>query len=296
MYSLGYQGHDGVGLGGTEFWNLPVTTGANDSWSAENMAARRPFQEYRYQDRDFWTPGIGDSEYHGLVVRAQARTTHFRLQSWYTLARTRATDNGWFLETRIHPGSFDERDWATPNHARTHNFLVLPSWDLPVFGDRRDLLNQVFGGWNVTTLFNIQSGQNVNLVAQNNSFECQRCQITPNGTGQPFVVPDWRSNPALVYVNAAGFTQPANGTYGDLHRNAMQWPVTKNVDMTVMKTFRVYGESVKFDLRFDFFNLFNWVNWNVPGNVSTLAPANFRMTSYWTFPPREIQVGARLQW
>ena len=64
--------------------------------------------------------------------------------------------------------------------------------------------------------------------------------------------------------------------------------------MTVIKSFGLY-EGVRFDLRFDFFNLFNSVNFRAPGNgINITSPLSLTMRSLWTEPPRTIQVGGRI--
>ena len=90
MYSVGYQAHGAwKSQWMADYWNLPILRGdGTDSWDVENLASRRPIQEYRYQTRTFNVPK-GDSEYHGLNLKLQARTYHFRMHSWYALARQR---------------------------------------------------------------------------------------------------------------------------------------------------------------------------------------------------------------
>ena len=132
MLGFTYQGHDGRGLGANDFWNLPVHRDSSDSFNAENMASRRPLQDYRYQTRSYWTRR-GDSRYHSGTVNLKVRTSNFLLMSWYALSHTRANiDNSTQSGTIGHPGPFDERDWGPPSFHRTHNFFMSPSYYLPV--------------------------------------------------------------------------------------------------------------------------------------------------------------------
>ena len=93
---------------------------------------------------------------------------------------------------------------------------------------------------------------------------------------------------------------PAPRTYGNAPKSPIPWPGTHNVDMTLMKSFRMFklSEDVKFDLRADFFNLFNWVNWkNTRYGPNTQKPAQYyTMKYYWTEAPRTIQVSGRITW
>ena len=68
----------------------------------------------------------------------------------------------------------------------------------------------------------------------------------------------------------------------------------KNVDMTVLKAFRI-KEELRFELRGEFFNLFNWANWNFTRyGPAVQTAATMNMTYYWTQPARTIQVSARI--
>ncbi len=301
MASVSYQGHHGHGLGLRMFWNLPEITGATDTWDAANMADRRPDQRYRYFDMNYWTPEVGDSNWSALNLKVTARRSNFRMMSWYTLARTRShLDGTWWYHRRGNPNDISF-DYGPPSHSRVHNLMLTPSWDLPVFRERKDIVGKLLGGWTATMVFNIQDGQPVDLQAttSNKSYQCSACFMRPNYSGGSMYLDNWLNSASLTYVNAAAFTQPDPGTYGTVHANPLKWPYTKNVDMSLMKSFRLgfYGEDTKFTLRADFFNFFNWTNWVAPGNGVVLATAStMNMTSYWTAAPRTMQVGGVISW
>ena len=134
------------------------------------------------------------------------------------------------------------------------------------------------------------------VTARNDSFQCAACTLRPNLTGQPLTKEGWRQDPKLVYVNAAAFAQPAPRTYGDASVNFLTWPYTKNVDMTLTKSFNLH-ENVRFELRSDFFNLFNWVVFgSAPGGrVNMYAASDFQLQNR-VLPPRTVQVSARIAW
>ncbi|NWG14340.1 MAG: TonB-dependent receptor [Acidobacteria bacterium] len=301
MYSAGYQGHKAAGLPLYDFWNVPAQRDANDSWDNENMASRRPIQEYRLLTYNYLSD-LGRSVYHAVQSQVQARVSHFRMNAWYTGAYARSNNPGtlWEYWRRDSPYPLDDKDWGPPAQTRAHNFMVVPTWELPFFRESQNLLGRMLGGWEATAVFNVQSGPPVNLEAENNAYQWVSCSIRPNLTGQPLTLKNWRKDPNLVYVNKEGFSQPAPRTYGDAPINPLNWPYTKSVDMTVMKTFRIHGESVKMDLRFDFFNLFNWVHFDIPGDggegvVLIYSPTDFSMIDR-AKGPRSIQVGARIAW
>ena len=71
-------------------------------------------------------------------------------------------------------------------------------------------------------------------------------------------------------LNAACFTQPALGTYGDIGRNTLRQPGINNWDMGFGKSFELY-ERLRFALKMDAFNIFNHHQYN--NNVGGLLVA-----------------------
>ncbi len=77
-------------------------------------------------------------------------------------------------------------------------------------------------------------------------------------------------------LNPAAFAAPAPGTYGNLPRNFLSGPISRQFDLTLSKKFAV-GERANIQFRTEIFNLFNTANFGNPsatlGNVTgTLQP------------------------
>jgi hypothetical protein len=84
----------------------------------------------------------------------------------------------------------------------------------------------------------------------------------------------------------------ALGTYGILGRNTYRGPGSFNPDWGLHKEFAV-RERVRFQFRFEAFNLFNNVNLSNPN--STVTSGNFmRITT--AGDPRILQVALRLEY
>jgi hypothetical protein len=98
-------------------------------------------------------------------------------------------------------------------------------------------------------------------------------------------------------MTAADFTNPAPGTAADQPRNAFRGPGFRNVDLSLVKNFRLPGVAARestVQVRLEMFNAFNWVNLNGPS--SSVSAANFgRVTSQrgGTGGARVVQLGAR---
>jgi hypothetical protein len=80
------------------------------------------------------------------------------------------------------------------------------------------------------------------------------------------VLSNW--NPATGYLNPLAFSQPADGTFGDLGRNAIFGPGYRNWDFSISKN-TVLGERVNLQLRAEFFNLLNHPNFALPNHNIT---------------------------
>jgi hypothetical protein len=74
------------------------------------------------------------------------------------------------------------------------------------------------------------------------------------------------------WLKASAFAQPALGTYGTLGRNAFEGPGSKNVDLSLVRSFR-FAATHRIEARIEAFNAFNWFRWNNP--TTALNNANF---------------------
>jgi hypothetical protein len=292
-YSAAYLGNRGVNLMGIGYWNVPQATGAGDNWNLENVAARRPIQDYRYQTRSYFASNA-NSRYNAMRFTFRARARDLHLLAHYTYSSTRSDIDGiWGTYNRSNPTDLSV-DWAQSNIDRPNNFLTLVTWDLPLLRHSNSFISRMLGGWQATSILQMISGSPVNVVAaQNNTFVCSACTIRPDLTGQPLINSDWRSDPNLKYVNPAAFSQPKDGTFGNAPRNAIRWPYTKNVDLNFAKDFRPL-ERLTVEVRAEFYNLFNWVNFTPPSAVNLGSPLSLTMKNSWTAAPRNSQLGFRL--
>jgi hypothetical protein len=78
----------------------------------------------------------------------------------------------------------------------------------------------------------------------------------------------------LVFLNPAAFTAPKPGTFGNLERNSIHGPATRQFDLLVAKRVDIRGTS-NVELRMEVFNLFNRDNFaNPPGTINNPLPNN----------------------
>jgi hypothetical protein len=74
-----------------------------------------------------------------------------------------------------------------------------------------------------------------------------------------------------TWFNPGVFAQPANGSFGNYHRNTMYGPGIDNWNMSLLKNFN-FSENMRVQLRFEFFNIFNHTQWGTINN-SLSAPS-----------------------
>ena len=111
-------------------------------------------------------------------------------------------------------------------------------------------------------------------------------------------------NGGAAYFATPSYTAYGGSTYGNslpqapgVERNALNGPGYRDVDMTITKGFglpnnRILGESARFELRLDAFNVFNNLNFN-PTQISTnVANSNFGADTA-ALAGRVVTVGAR---
>jgi outer membrane receptor protein involved in Fe transport len=144
------------------------------------------------------------------------------------------------------------------------NFAPGFSGDPAGSGSVSDRLTQYFN----TSAFRPSCPQGT-FVAGN--FVCSTTVIGPVTAGNPFF--------------------DANNPHGNTTRNSLTGPGQKNVDLSVIK-FIPITENIRGEVRFEFFNQFNWVNYANP--VSNIALGNFGQITSSSTGPRVIQLGFKL--
>ncbi len=110
--------------------------------------------------------------------------------------------------------------------------------------------------------------------------------IRPNLTGKPIY-----QTSAGFFLNAAAFSAPASGEWGNARRNSITGPAQFSLDTSLARTFRL-RDPLNLDVRLDATNLLNhavFSAWNTTVNSTTFGlPAS-------TNPMRSVQLTGRLR-
>ncbi|MCP5119722.1 MAG: TonB-dependent receptor [bacterium] len=178
----------------------------------------------------------------------------------------------------------------------TNYMLELPFGRGKPFLNRGGVLNAVLGGWQMTGILTLQTGQYYDVTLANASSNLGTNALGP---WRPNVVGDHVvANPTPDrWFNPDAFTTPldANGnpTFGNLGRNALQEGGIFNWDVGLMKNFRL-TEHFGLQFRWEVFNVTNHPSYGTP-NTNISSPDAGIINSTLGLP-RQMQFGVRLSW
>jgi hypothetical protein len=231
----------------------------------------------------FPTPDTNAS-YDALIARLTRRLSNgFQFDAIYRFAKstdvvsydgpTANTNPTYPLDVRqeVGPSDYDVR----------HNFVASGLWELPILRNRHDLAGSILGGWQLSGILTAHSGFPWTPVIGQclSTLGPSICPVRPvsytggagtNSSNDAFINgSNFPGGGAAFFSTAApvGFQLPGIG------RNSFRGPRYFDVDMAIGKKFglsRLFGEGKFFEIKANFFNVFNLLN---------LQPFNFNSPS-----------------
>jgi hypothetical protein len=194
------------------------------------------------------------------------------------------------------------------------NFTASAIWTVPVgkghrlLGSSSRLVEMLFGGWQLSGISQARTGLPMNISYSRSSSP----SVSPYGissglrpnlvAGQPLYLSGNAATGGLLWLNPAAFSAPADGTFGNLARNAVRAPGIWQIDSSMGKRFPI-NEHVAVRFGADIFNLLNRAQIGKPNTKWTGPTAtNFGIiTSPYTSgavgtgTPRQMQFSLRLE-
>ncbi|MFZ0958717.1 MAG: TonB-dependent receptor [Candidatus Sulfotelmatobacter sp.] len=195
-------------------------------------------------------------------------------------------------------------NYSNSNFDVRHAFKGYAVYVLPI-GRGQKFLNSsraadaVIGGWQISGTMVLSTG---------NPFSVDGTQNTYALAGSAF--PNWVPGAGVKPINRSisnwflptAFSQPEDGTFGDVRRNSLYGPGLNVFNLSGSKTFSLPWEGVNIQFRADAQNAFNHPSYGVPGDAS-LGGSNGPGTPYTTgttaittttVSGRNVQLGLRL--
>ena len=249
---------------------------------------------------------IASSTYNALQMNITKRMSHgVAVQAAYTYSH--AIDNASDpLVPAITNQSFPRNSLNLGPERGNSDFdvrqrLVLNyTWQLPV-GDGAQRWNEgtvgwLLANWGVSGITTFSSGLPYDIftnVDTEHTGQASRPFYNRSAAPTPSSNRGTQTGPSLAY-----FSDPNFGSPGNIGRNLFRGPGINNTDIVITKRIGI-RERVKLDLRFEFYNLFNRVQFNQPDDFIYDAALFGHSTAEVVRPDgttgaRQIQLGMKL--
>jgi hypothetical protein len=302
---LSYVGNKGTHFQILADYNQATPCVASAGVTCGNLASRRPVQGFG--DIEIaW--GGGGTNYNALQFRVEKRTAMgLYLVNSFTYSRDFDLSGG-HLDTGN--GDNSRVDYANPSasygpstYDQPLNDTLSVVYDLPYGrgrqfgGNINHLTDEVLGGWQLTLINTMTSGQTVNvnysLSSSSGLYGTDLVTYRPNRVaGVPIYGKRVKTATSVTTVfNNAAFTAPTTYPFGTASRNLARSNPFFQADLGLHKAFALWNDSSKFDFRAEAFNVLNKVNYMAAN--STFGGSTFGAITT-NFPARQLQLAAKI--
>ncbi len=308
LLSVSYVGKLSQKLEGHRHWN-PAVFGPDpltgQAPSAQNINNRVLYPQTRglLNTQSRYLGGDYRSGYHAAQFRVDKRFSRgFSFLGSYALSK--GIDNVIAPQPGLTPGVSNPfnllLDKGRGDFDRRHVVSVSWLWS-PGIRFSHPAAKLLLERWSAGVFHSMQSGTPIDFqmgtdVALNGTGQAQRAQLVNGATYGDIVRghPD-RSSFVSQFFNTTVFIPPAQiprGFYGTSGRSILSGPASGRTDVAVMKDILI-REPLRAQLRGEFFNAFNQVNFSDP-NTNLSSTSFGRITGAGS--GREIQVAFKLIW
>lgn len=291
---VGTQGHHLVGFNSPTQAKLFVPGIPN---TPASIPLRSPFPGIGLADT---SSTIFSSNYNGLQASITKRVSHgISFSGAYTWSKM-IDDNSAANRFQVIPGAAlyaqdstnlgAER--ALSNYDIRNRFIGSFLWEVPgAHHLSSTAARKILDGWQLNGIITAQSGRPVAIIDS----------ADPQATGEFFSRPDMicdpnlspsRRTPAMWFKTACFVAVPFGAPrFGNAPRNPVEGPGLFTMDSSIFKSTKI-GERINTEFRFEFFNMFNRTNFQVPTNDIS-SPLFGQITSTAT-SPRNIQIAFKV--
>jgi hypothetical protein len=279
-------------------WHLPITVDLNQIKPGKTpysvpdngyLDPRAPYQNWLLL---MYSDSIGNASYHAGIAEVQQRFSKgLAVQANYTFAKSVSNAQGNDAPT----GYAGEEPYAVEIANRydnrydrgnvvglpRHRFMLTGTYELP-FGARRALhgsrlVNAAIGGWALSTVTTIQTGQWLTPTMPA-AFDESNTDMIVRSVGGAVARPDCVGSPysgqtSQQLYNPTAFALPPDnaGRFGSCGLGSLQGPGMIDVDLGLAKRFQI-GERLHARFEATFTNVLNHTNFAPPAtNISSPA-------------------------
>jgi len=288
VFEAGYQGSHTV--------HEPIITDQNDATPGTgDRQARRPFPQYQTIRI---IHGSGSASYNGLELKYDRRPGPSGLSLLVSYTWSKSFDTlGGRLGSSGDPTGISRNLSLSLNRGmgeqNPNRFVTNLGYQLP-FGPGKPMLAKgigaaVAGGWSVNSLLSIEKGYYITPILSTDRLDVgSTTSSRPDLLRSPNLPADQRTPQRWFDTNA--FATPPPLKYGNAGRSVIEGPGFLNLDLSVLRSFRITEDS-RLEFRFEMFNSLNHTNFSLPGTTfgtSTLGVIGS------AFESRDLQFGLKV--
>lgn len=204
-----------------------------------------------------------NSNYNALMLSLQHRfSNNFTLLSNYTYSH--CLQDSQVIGDKLAGNAYQNPYNRNANYGNCdfdlrHNFNTSLVFESPRLKNR--LTNALLGNWQIAPLFSAHSGFWLSPVTGVDNSLTGVGSDRPNLIGNPYI----KNTATRAWINPAAFVPNPLGTFGNAGADSLVGPGYFDIDTDVSRFFNI-RESQRLELRFEFFNALNNVNFNNPDN------------------------------
>jgi hypothetical protein len=260
---------------GSKSMNLNFNVDINQVPEAKLAQVDQAFRPYPQFNAVTGSTNNADANYNSLQATFQRRLTNnfsiaasyvwshfldeYDSSAWGSRGGTQTYQRAYDVHANYGASNFDVR-----NAFKGNAIYLLPFGIGQTFLNKNKFLDEVIGGWQLSSNYLLQGGNPITVTVNgaNNSY-AQSGNWYPNQVGDPRKAP----RNLTQWFNTAAFASPAVGTFGNNRRNNVFGPGQIIFDLSAGKTFNLWQERYKFQLRVDAINALNHANFGNPGTA-----------------------------
>ena len=262
-----------------------------------NVNARRPYLPNVF-GAIYESETAANSNYNSLQVKFNRRFSHnFSLMANYVWSKSMDiadADASSISNVTTSDSNDFRRDYGPSGFNYPQVFNMSWVYQSPRVGWFGWLGKEVLSGWQLNGIMQARSGHSMNVLSGTDSNDDSISEDRPNVVGSPNITTNQtRAQEIAEFFNPAAFAKvPAGVPFGNAGRNVLLGPNAVTWNATATKDFPLPGrEGMRLQLRTEFFNLFNQVNFSDP-NVTLSSTGFGKITG--SAAARMLQFGLKL--